>query len=218
MNVTRRKIAMLAAEFLGTAMLASVILAVSKSSAGLPYFVSIAAAVAIIIIAAVIGGVSGAHLNPVITLGLWSVRRIKLLPAVAYIAVQFLGAWAAYLLFSYLTGQTLTNTTADFEGKVLVAEAVGAFILSMGWAAVVYQKIQGVLSGVVVGGALMLGILVAAVGGGGILNPAVALGMHSWVWGTYVLGPVLGAVIGFNLYGLLFAPERMLVESVKSKK
>ncbi|HET7320662.1 MAG TPA: hypothetical protein VFI84_03725, partial [Candidatus Saccharimonadales bacterium] len=28
-------------------------------------------------------------------------------------------------------------------------------------------------------------------------------------WGTYVLGPVLGAVIGVNLYGLLFAPNGM---------
>jgi glycerol uptake facilitator protein len=218
MKVTRRKIAMLVAEFLGTALLVSALLAVSKSTIGIPYFVSIAAAVTIVAVSCVLGSVSGAHLNPVVTLGLWSIRRIKLIPALAYILVQFLGAWAAYLLFSYLTGQDLDNTTADFEGKVLVAEAVGAFVLSLGWAAVVYQRMQGILGSVVIGLSLMIGILVAAVGGGGIINPAAALGMHSWVWGTYVLGPVLGAIIGFNLYGLLFAPEKMLAESADKKK
>jgi hypothetical protein len=38
-----------------------------------------------------------------------------------------------------------------------------------------------------------------------LLNPAVALGAQAWVWGTYVLGPVVGALVGVNLYAYLFA-------------
>ena len=41
-------------------------------------------------------------------------------------------------------------------------------------------------------------------------------GLHQWAWGTYVLGPVLGAVIGFNLYNLLFV-ETELAEVAESK-
>jgi glycerol uptake facilitator-like aquaporin len=62
----------------------------------------------------------------------------------------------------------------------------------------------------------MLAILVAAAGSGGVVNPAVALGARSWVWGTFVLGPVLGGIIGFNLYSLLFAKSDVLVEETTS--
>jgi hypothetical protein len=44
------------------------------------------------------------------------------------------------------------------------------------------------------------------------LNPAVALGARSWVWGSYVVGPLLGAVVGTNLYALLFAGTAPLAE------
>jgi hypothetical protein len=54
--------------------------------------------------------------------------------------------------------------------------------------------------------------MVASVAAAGTLNPAVALGARSWEWGTTLLGPILGAVIGFNLYALLFAPTDALAE------
>jgi hypothetical protein len=53
---------------------------------------------------------------------------------------------------------------------------------------------------------LALGIVVASANSAaGYLNPSIALGSHVWSWGTYALGPVLGALIGVNLYSLLFA-------------
>jgi glycerol uptake facilitator-like aquaporin len=216
--ITRRKIAMLVAEFLGTGLLTLVILAVSKSAMGYPYFVAIAAGLASAMAILVLGGVSGAHLNPIITLGMWSVRRVKTIPAIAYLAAQFLGGIAAYYLFTYLIGQTFPATTADFEGKTLVAEAVGALVFSLGWAAVVYHRLDGAKAAGVIALSLIVGMMIAAAGLGGLVNPAVALGAHSWVWGTFVLGPVLGAIIGFNLYGLLFAPASELVEKVKADK
>jgi hypothetical protein len=58
---------------------------------------------------------------------------------------------------------------------------------------------------VVYSAALFTGIIVASVSSAGLLNPALALGLRSW--GTvYVLGPLVGALVGVNLYYLLFAP------------
>lgn len=210
--LTRKKIAMIVAEFLGTALLTLAVLAVSKSTIGIPYFVSIAAGLVVATATLTLGAVSGAHLNPIVTIGLWSIRRIKAIPAIVYIAAQLLGGIAAYYLFTYfISGQTWSNV-GEFEGRILVAEAVGGFIFSLGVAAVIYQKFDGGKAAAVIGMSLMLAVLVSAAGAGGIVNPAVALGVRSWVWGTYVLGPVLGAIIGFNLYSLLFAPASALAE------
>jgi aquaporin Z len=210
MSLTRKKIAMLMAEFLGTGVLTLAVLAVSKSTIGIPYFVSIAAGIAVAMGTLALGGVSGAHFNPIVTLGLWSVRRIKAVPAIVYVAAQLLGAVAAYYLFTYFINQTWHNV-GQFEGRVLVAEAAGGFIFALGWAAASYQKLSAGKAAGVVGLSLMLAVLISSAGAGGIVNPAVALGVRSWVWGTYVLGPVLGAVIGFNLYSLLFAPTSALI-------
>jgi aquaporin Z len=200
---------MIVAEFLGTALLTLAVLAVSKSTIGIPYFVSIAAGLVVATATLTLGSVSGAHLNPIITIGLWSVRKVKTVPAVVYVAAQLLGGIAAYFLFTYFVSQTWGNT-GHFDGRVLVSEAVGGFIFSIGVASAVFQRLEGGKAAAVIGMSLMLGVLVSSAGAGGIVNPAVALGVRSWVWGTYVLGPILGSIIGFNLYSLLFAPAKEL--------
>jgi aquaporin Z len=213
----RNKIAMIVAEFLGTALLTLVVLSVSKSTIGIPYFVAIAAGLTIAAMTLFVGSISGAQLNPAITIGLWSARRIKTIPAIVYVAAQMLGGAGAYLLYTYFIGQHWKNT-GHFEAHTLVAEAVGTFVFSLGWAAAVYQKFGEAKAAAAVGAALTLGVIVASAAGGGFLNPAVAYGVRSWVWGTFVLGPVLGSVIGFNLYGLLFAPTGKLAASSNKKK
>jgi len=216
--VTRKKIAMILAEFLGTALLTLAVLAVSKSTIGIPYFVAIAAGIVVATVTLTLGKVSGAHLNPLVTIGLWSVRRFKTIPAIIYVAAQLLGGIAAYYLFTYFVNQTWGNT-GHFESRVLVAEVAGAFIFSLGFAAAVYNKLEGGAAAATIGLSLLLGVLISSAGAGGIVNPAVALGVRSWVWGTYVLGPVLGGILGFNLYGLLFAPAKELAaESVGAAK
>lgn len=215
--LSRKKVAMILAEFLGTALLTLAVLAVSKSTIGIPYFVAIAAGVVVATATLTLGAVSGAHLNPLVTLGLWSIRKVKTVPAIVYVAAQLLGGIAAYYLFTYFIGQTWHNT-GEFEAKILVAETVGAFIFALGFATAVFQKLEAGKAAAVIGMSLMLGILVSAAGAGGIVNPAVALGVRSWVWGTYVLGPILGGIIAFNLYSLLFAPASELGSKSASKK
>lgn len=202
---------MVVAEFLGTGILTLVVLGVSKSTIGIPYFVSIAAGLVLVAMTLALAAVSGAQFNPAITIGLWTVRKIKTLPAIVYVAAQLLGGGAAYLLFHYFIGQSWSNSS-HFDSKALVAEAVGTFIFSIAWAAAAYQKLETGKAAAAVGIGLTLGIIVASVASAGLLNPAVAWGTRNWVWGSYVLGPVLGSIVGFNLYGLLFAPAAALLE------
>lgn len=202
--MTKEKVAMLVAEFLGTAILALTVLSISTSNIGIGYFVSFGAGLTLLLMVIAIGGVSGAVINPAIAIGLWTVRKLSTYQTILYIAVQLLGGIAAYYLFSYMTGKEWENK-GEYDTKLLVAETVGTAIFAMGIAAAVFQRLTGLTKAFVIGGSLTLGIMVASAASSAFLNPAVALGAHSWVWGTYVLGPILGAIIGFNLYNLLFA-------------
>ncbi|MDL2362822.1 MAG: aquaporin [Patescibacteria group bacterium] len=201
----RRKVAMLVAEFLGTGILTLLILSVQRSTIGVPFFVALAAGITYALMTFAFARSSGAVLNPALTIGMWTARKISTVNAVLFIGVQLLGGWAAYGLYTYFVNQTLQPVGGHFTGRILVAEAVGAGILSFGVAAAVYQRFTAGTAAAVAGLAYVVGVVGASSASIGLLNPAVALGARAWVWGTYVLGPVLGAVIGFNLYSLLFA-------------
>ncbi len=199
---SRRKVAAVAGEFLGTGVLTFTMLDVSRSSIGIPYFYAIAAGLAVALMGLSVA--ADVHLNPALTIGLWTARRVKTVQAVLYIVAQFAGAIAAYGLYKYFAG-AVQHVSSGYEAKTLVAEAVGAFVFALVASYVLYEKVWGVSRAVVVGLAYTLGIMVAMAHSNAIVNPAVAWGFGSWAWGTYALGPVLGAIIGVNLYGLLFS-------------
>jgi glycerol uptake facilitator-like aquaporin len=220
----RRKVAALVAEFLGTGVLTLAVLSVQRSTIGVPYFVAIAAGLVVAMLVFVFGGVSGGHANPAVTLAMWTARKVNTLTAVLFVVAQLLGAWAAYGVYTYFVNSSLQPIGGTYTGRVLVAEAIGALILALGWAAIVFRANLTIgARAALVGISYTLGVIVAAAVGIGLINPAVALGVRAWEiwgsmgWGTYVLGPVLGAVIGVNLYGLLFAgrdDEEVVVEEV----
>lgn len=210
---TKQKVAMIVAEFLGTAILTYVVLSVLMSSIGIGYFIALAAGLTVGLLTLLVGGISGAVLNPAITVGLWTVRKLSTYQALIYIAVQMLGGLCAYALFKYVSGASLDDREiAKFTPEILVAETVGTAVLAMGFAAAAYQNVTSSVKAFVIGGALIVGVLVGASQAvAGLINPAVALGTNaldvaSWgSLGNFVLGPILGAVIGMNLYNLLFA-------------
>lgn len=201
----RRMVATLVAEFLGTGVLTLLILSVQRSNIGVPFFVAIAAGLAVALMTFALWTVSGAHFNPALTLAAWTGRKISTVNAVLFVAAQLLGAWAAYYLYTYYVKNGLQPVGGHFSGRILTGEAVGAGIFAFGWAAANYQRVTAGATAAFAGLSYMIGIVAASTVAIGLLNPAVALGIRSWVWGTYVLGPVVGAVIGFNLYNLLFA-------------
>ena len=212
---------MLVGEFLGTAALSLAVLSVSRQL-GYAYFVSFAAGLTVVLMTLALAGISGAIFNPAMTIGLWTVRKLRTLQALAYLGAQLLGGAAAYWLFTYFAKAHLQNNH-HYDSRVLIAETIGSFVFAFGWAAAMYQRFSLTSKAAAIGGSLTLGIIVASLGSAAFLNPAVALAARNWSWGTYVLGPVLGAVIGFNLYNLLFVETELAevkvakVETVKAK-
>ncbi|HEX7368035.1 MAG TPA: aquaporin [Candidatus Saccharimonadales bacterium] len=204
----RKKIAMLVAEFLGTGFLTLVFLAVQRSTIGVPYFVALGAGLIVAALAVAVGNVSGAHFNPAITIGLWTTRKVKTFAAAAYIVVQLLGGWAAYGVYTYFVHSSLQPIGGHFTARIMIAEAVGMFIFAFLWAAIAAQRVVASWTGA----AYALGVIVAAAASIGFINPAVALGARAWdIWGTmgwaYVAGPLIGAIVGFNLYQIFFTDQ-----------
>ena len=213
MNLGKNDLSVVAAEFFGTAILATSALALT-SSTSVTYFVATSVAVTLGILVLVLGPVSGGHFNPAVTFGLWTARKIDTLKGIMYIAAQMLGAFAAWQLFEYLTNKELTGLDNGFSTEIWLAEAIGTFIFTMGIAAAITRGYEDLLKATTIGTSLFVGILAAALASAGILNPALALSLQSFDW-AYILGPLLGAVLGFNFYIWLFAPSSKRTNKTK---
>lgn len=182
------------AELLGTATLTFAVLGSIQQQTATPFV----AALVLMLAVYILGPVSGAHVNPAVTVGLWSVKKIKTPEALAYIAAQLVGAVAAQFLFVYLMNG-LPQVPVTPGWGVAFAEALGAFFLLLGVIAVVSGKVQSAVSGLTIGCSLLLGILLASLMSNGILNPAVALGLRTYSL-PYLFAPLVGAVAAVYLY------------------
>lgn len=149
-----------------------------------------------------IGDTSGAHLNPAVTIGLATVKKIDVKEAVFYILAQVLGA---LLAMSFLKTATSDLPSLNVENTLSVGlvEAMGAFLLVLGVTAVVYKQVEKAASGAVIGGSLLLGILMTAGLSNGVLNPAVAIGIQSLSL-AYVVGPIAGGIVAALIAERLF--------------
>jgi len=187
-----------AAEFIGTFALA---LVVSLGVVGQPiYPVAYIAAVTVAIFVYAIGPISGAHLNPAVTIGLLSVRRIGVADAVYYLVAQMLAAGAAMIVCSLLMGEAASVVTVETTVRVALAEAIGAFLLVWTISAVVEKKIHAAASGFAIGSSLLIGILLAAaIGSNAVLNPAVAFALSTLNL-AYLAGPIVGGIAGAWAY------------------
>lgn len=204
----RDKLAMIVAEFIGTFSLASVVLAMTLRT-NFPYFAATGAGLTLALMVLIIGNRTGAHINPAVTIGQWTLRMIDTTKAIVFIAAQMLGGAVAWRLSEYLLNQPLNNiANTSFDPRILTAEAVGAAIFGIGIIAAIKQRYEGLQLAVTVGGSLTLGAIIASFAGNGLINPAVALATQSWSF-VYVAGPILGMILGMNLYAWLFAPAKV---------
>jgi MIP family channel proteins len=165
-----------------------------------------------------IGSISGAHVNPAVTLALVAIRKITGRDAGFYIFAQVLGgivgAWLAKEFFlgrgslvNY--GTPGLNDTMLQGGSVwlgFLAEAIGAFLIV--WAvmgtAVNPNAPKGV-AGAAIGGALALGVLIFGPATGASFNPARWFGpsLVSGQWNDpllYIFAPIVGALVAAFLY------------------
>lgn len=141
-----------------------------------------------------LGPVSGAHLNPAVTVGLWSVKKISPQEAIFYIVSQIVGAVVAMMLLLSLAGALPTMDPRDTL-QIALAELLGTAILAFGVTSVVLGRVKAEMSGIVIGSSLLLGILLASGASNGVINPAVAVGAGS-LSATYIFAPLLGGIAG----------------------
>jgi aquaporin Z len=212
------------AEFIGTFLLAAAVIA----GQGQPIIILFAIAGIVL----TIGSLSGAHINPAITIGAWATRKIAGLRALVYIVAQVLGAMLALIVLNAFVaqapevsqqaaafGQTtpqLFKAAAIPENKewiVFLAEVLGATIFGFAVAAA-FRQVERIAAAFTVGMGLFLALLVtgtaaSAVSAATILNPAVAVALQAvnfetiWPFAVYLFGASLGALLGFILNDLL---------------
>lgn len=149
-------------ELLGTFTLALVALSI-----GQPLVVGFA----LVVLVLGLGAISGAHLNPAVTFGLWSVRKIEGVKVPFYWAMQIAGALIALLVVQFFKGSDYGLSLASFgsfDAKLVIAEVIGAAIFTFAIAAAVDRKLADAAKSIGIGFALMTGLFV----GGGLLSLA----------------------------------------------
>lgn len=210
---------LLVAEFIGTFLFAGAVI----TGQGQPIVILFALAGIVLLV----GALSGAYLNPALTIGAWVTRKISGIKAIGYIVAQVLGALAALGILHAFIGGAAQPTTgyaaaslyqaaalpAGKEWFVFFSELIGTTILGLAIATAVRNKADKIVSAFTAGLGIFVALLVAAsaaayVGGTAIINPAVALSLNALKWSmwplaVYVLAPVIGGVLGFLLHDLL---------------
>jgi aquaporin Z len=217
--LTRQKVGVILAEFIGTFILATVFIAAAGYfNFTAPWYVSIAAGSGYAVLAALFYAISGAHFNPAVTIGAWTLRKISAITAAIYVAMQFFGGLLALAFVEYVRGiDIIAQGAGSIDGRVFVSELVGAAVFGMGVAYVLMQKKPMQEAPLILGASLIIGILIASVAGPGYINPAVSLANNTWDY-TVVVAPVIGVVLGMNTYSLFFASEKHLLNYESSKK
>ncbi len=151
-----------------------------------------------------IGEISGAHINPAVTIAFWVSRRFPGKEVVPYIVCQVIGALAACLLlkliFPGLTNYGMT-LPAGSEMQSLILEGVLTWMLMFVVLCVsTGAKETGILAGVAIGSVIALEAMFAGPICGASMNPArsfapaLVSGNLQSLW-LYLVGPTAGAIL-----------------------
>jgi aquaporin Z len=198
----------LAAELVGTFILVFAgtgAIVINEASAGTVSHVGIALTFGLVVLAMIfaLGDVSGAHLNPAVTLGFFAARRFKSTWVLPYLVSQCAGAILASLILRLLfpaaaaLGATIPAGGA-FQSFLL--EVILTFILMFVILSVATgPKEKGIMAGIAVGAVIALEALFAGPISGASMNPARSLApalvsFHlEFLW-IYLAAPVIGAI------------------------
>ena len=114
----------------------------------------------------VIGGISGSHINPAVTFGFWTMRKINWATGLLYWAAQFVGALLALAVMFLLSNNTMTMNFANFatfDWAVFGAEMVAMAVFMFGLAATVSRTgFDATAKAMGIGMSLLLGLLVGS--------------------------------------------------------
>ena len=208
--------------FGGTAVAVGAIL--SRPTAGAPYdslAIALAFGLALAIVVAAIGHVSGAHVNPAVTLGMAATGKFPWNYTPHYIGAQLVGAvlaaLATWVTFGGAGARSEANLAATYPAQgvgdlqAFIVEILITFILVIVVMAVATdQRAPAAIAPIAVGFALAVGVFIAGPVTGGSVNPARSLGPmlvagdFTSVW-LYILGPIIGGVLAALLYDRFLA-------------
>jgi aquaporin NIP len=203
----------LIAELLGTFCLVFAgtgAIVINTLSGGAVSHVGVALTFGLIVLAMIytIGDVSGAHINPAVTIGFFAARRFEAGNAVAYVVSQFAGALLASVALGFLFPQSATlgatvptgSAMQSFVLEIILTALLMFVILSVSTGA----REKGITAGIAIGAVIGLEALFAGPISGASMNPARSLapavisGNMQMVW-IYLVAPVLGALLAVPL-------------------
>lgn len=225
------------AEFIGTMVLVTMgcgtaMLVGCDAAAGSGYLLTaLAFGLSIVAMAYSIGNISGCHVNPAVSLGVFMRGGISSKDFIGYVVAQVLGAFAgALLLFGIFamggvtdqTGGLGTNGLAGVNGNPiagLLVEIVLTFIFVLNILGVTSPKFKhGSFAGLIIGLTLTF-VHIFGIGlTGTSVNPARSFGPAivclfsgnfaplASVW-VFIVGPLIGAFLAAIVYGLLEAED-----------
>lgn len=166
-----------------------------------------------------IGHVSGAHMNPAVTIAFHSAGRHPTSEIGPYLAAQLLGAIAASAALRQLFGGQVAGLGATLPGgtalQSFLLELIMSFMLMFTIMGVATDdRAEGTMAGIAIGAVVALE---AAFGGpisGASMNPARSFGpavltgkfAHHWI---YWAAPILGMVLGAKAYRIIGRGRRV---------
>lgn len=210
------------AEFLGTFMLVFLGTGTVVIAKGDTLAIGLAFGLAITIMAYSVGGVSGGHFNPAVTVAMMLNKRTSLVDGLLYIISQFVGAVAASAVLSIFIdalglpadGFGQTDFPDISAGAAFLFEAIITFLFVFIILMVTSKKYgNATMAPVAIGLALAFLIIVALNLTGGSLNPARSFGPALFAGGTalahywvYLCAPIVGAAVA-SVCGNLMGSE-----------
>lgn len=155
-----------------------------------------------------VGNISGAHLNPAVTLGFYFAGRFEGRDILPYISCQLAGALLAAALLRCLLPEheTLGATLpADAAIRAFVFEVILSFLLMCVILNVSTGHMEkGIMAGVAIGGTVALEALIGGPVSGASMNPARSIGPaivsgHLESLWLYVIAPVIGTCLAYPM-------------------
>lgn len=147
------------AELVGTFILTVVALMTAAE------VVPLAVGLTLALLVMAIGGVSGSHVNPAVTFGLWVAGKVKAQLVPFYWGAQFLGAMAAVVVINLVAGSKLGldfSHFATFNWTIFMIEFVGTAVFLFGLVSVFKRTdLSNTAKALGIGLSLMAGILVS---------------------------------------------------------
>ncbi|KAL8105421.1 hypothetical protein AgCh_029286 [Apium graveolens] len=173
-----------------------------------------------------IGHISGAHINPAVTIAFASVKRFPWKHVPAYVAAQIIGATLASETIRLIFQGTKDISPGTFPTgtnlQSLVLEFIITFFLMFVISGVATDnRAIGELAGLAIGAIVLLNVIIAGPITGASMNPARSLGpvlvtsRYDEIW-IYLLGPIAGAISGAWIYNIMRFTNKPLREITKN--